>query len=622
MNAIPKLYDSADDTHQTALSKASLLQARQNGLQRTLQALFRENLLLRENLFVEGSVAWLPLWSQQSLLRFEGLHIGRIGNCSLAGPISYHKTGQRPQPVPTAATLLACIADSLPSATSPKDLQRLIEELNNSMQNDALCLNYRATWAQKMVDEFGSASQCFMATVRHSAISNPALLLEQWGTLGHPWHPMHKSKLGLTEDEVVALSPEFQPTLQIPLAAIKATKAHTAFSDDKSDYQQWFALTFPQAWSKWQTALRQLQQDPCAWLPLPLHPYQAQRLVPQKFATDIAMGDLLLLSDVYFAASPTMSFRTVVPEGSPVTPHVKLPVSLRLTSVQRTVSPKSAVMGPRLTKLLTSIVAHEGGFGGTLDIVAEDVGLHYMDPHNDDDRARHLSVLFRANPMTKRTATLFPVPVGALFADSPFGGRAIITDLVSLSFGDDAQGAMAFFERYAKTVLSATLSAYLLYGIAFEAHQQNSFIMVNQRYEPVQLLVRDFGDLRVHGSTLRRTDFELTAYRSGHTVYESVEPVRDKLQHAVMLCHLSEIALLLSRSYNHPEDNFWAILQRETHDVFARMQARTEPQRWKAERHALLNSDWPAKSFFRMRLTDTSDDVHGQMPNPLTAVVQ
>ncbi|MGH8810257.1 MAG: IucA/IucC family C-terminal-domain containing protein, partial [Noviherbaspirillum sp.] len=203
------------------------------------------------------------------------------------------------------------------------------------------------------------------------------------------------------------------------------------------------------------------------------------------------------------------------------------------------------------------------------------------------------------------------------FADSPMDGRPIVADLVGLSFGDHPDGAAAFFQRYAATVLTATLSAYLLYGIAFEAHQQNSFIVVNRQYEPTQLLVRDFGDLRVHGPTLRRTGRELQPYRSGHTVFESDEPVRDKLLHAVMLCHLAELALLLSHTYNQPEARFWNILRHESEKVFDCLRGATESQRWDTERRALLETDWPAKSFLRMRLSDTSDDVHGSMPNPL-----
>jgi siderophore synthetase component len=622
MNAILKPVYTNDVYSSELSAEFSLYEARKRGLQRTLQAMFREHLLLKEHLIIEGSIAWLPLWSGQTLLRFEGLQIGRIGNCQLSGTISFYRSGEPPQPLPTASVLLAYVAQALPGIAAADDLRRLIRELENSTENDALCLNYRRTWKQQLMRELDAdRSSHFISALRAAACPNPALLLEQWGTLGHPWHPTYKTKLGLDAQEVVALSPEFQSRIQVVLAAVKREKMVVAVANTGCDYREWFAVTFPQTWSNWQNALRQNGQDPNHWLPLPLHPYQAQRVIPEKFAREIAQGDLLLLAGIGFMASPTMSFRTVVPDASPALPHLKLPVSLRLTSVQRTVSPKSAVMGPRLTRLLSAILTHERGFCGTLDIVGEDIGLHYIDPDGSDDRARHLSVVFRANPMAKSTDRLFPVPVGALFADSPLDGRPIAAELIALSFGDHSKGAVEFFERYAATVLTAILSPYLLYGIAFEAHQQNSFIMVNRNYEPAQLLVRDFGDLRVHGPTLRQTGLELVAYRQGHTIFESEQPVRDKLLHAVMLCHLAELALLLSRAYSYPEACFWKLLRREAENVFDRLRGRTDARRWEIERHALLDADWPAKSFLRMRLSNTSEDVHGRMPNPLKGVV-
>jgi siderophore synthetase component len=514
-----------------------------------------------------------------------------------------------------ASALLACVAPSLPGRG--EDLQRLVHELDNSLANDVLCLSYRRTWAHTLRAELGSADTYFIAALRHSTHANPALLLEQWGTLGHPWHPTFKTKLGLSSDEVLALSPEFQPTLHVPLAAIRADKARVTFADGAGDYAAWFAGHFPQAAQRWKAVLAKLDEHPDDWLPLPLHPFQARRVIPHTFAAEIAQGDLLLLDDVTLAATPTMSFRTVVPAGSASLPHLKLPVSLRLTSVQRTVSPKSTVMGPRITRLLAALLDRENGFDGTLDIVREEVGLHYLDPQGDDDRARHLAILYRANPMASGAASRFPVPVGALFAESPFSGRPLATELVALACGDHAAGAVAYFERHARTVLTALLSAYLVYGIAFEAHQQNSFIMLDERHEPVQLLARDFGDLRIHGPTLRRAGLALDVYRAGFTVYEDDEPVRDKLLHAVLLCHLAELALLLARAYGHPEHHFWDVLRRVLDDVLKGLRARVHERRWHAEREALLEHDWPAKSFLRMRLSDTSDDMHGTMPNPL-----
>jgi siderophore synthetase component len=617
MNAIPKLLDSHDALLDAVSTERAWSHARNRSLQRTLQALFRERLLNRDQLITEGAVSWLPLWSQQGMLRFEGLHFGRIGDCRLAGGVSYYATGERPQPVAHASALLACLAPSLPDGKRGADLQRLVHELDNSLDNDVLCLSYRRTWARALRAQFGAAGEYFIAALRHGGHANPALLLEQWGTLGHPWHPTFKTKLGLSADEVLALSPEFQPTLRVPLAALRATKARVTFADGAGDYVTWFARHFPDGLRRWQATLDRMGENPAEWLPLPVHPFQAGRVLPEKFAAEIARGDLLLLEGADLDATPTMSFRTVVPSGSASLPHLKLPVSLRLTSVQRTMSPKSAVMGPRITRLLATVLDLENGFGGTLDVVREEVGLHYIDPHGDDDRARHLAILYRDNPMAKAGATRFPVPVGALFAESPFSGRPLATELVALAYGDHADGAVAYFEQHARTVLTALLSAYLVYGIAFEAHQQNSFIVLDAAYAPVQLLARDFGDLRIHGPTLARAGLAIEPYRAGFTVYDDDAPVRDKLLHAVLLCHLAELALLLARTYGHPEHDFWDVLRREIDGVFSALRPRVDARRWHAERAALLEHDWPAKAFLRMRLSDTQDDVHGTMGNPL-----
>lgn len=182
MNVLLNPYGAVGDMTPAMSADVSIIEAGRRSLQRCLQALFRENLLLKDHLIVEGSITWLPLWSQQAVLRFEGLQIGRIGNCQIFGPTSYYKIGERPQPIPTASSLLACVAYSLPGA-APDDLQRLKHELENSVENDALCLNYRRNWAQQLVAKIGSDQPCFIAAVRNSTLPNPALLLEQWGTL-------------------------------------------------------------------------------------------------------------------------------------------------------------------------------------------------------------------------------------------------------------------------------------------------------------------------------------------------------------------------------------------------------------------------------------------------------
>ncbi|BEV14192.1 siderophore synthetase [Herbaspirillum sp. DW155] len=592
-------------------------QARQRSLQRTLQALFREKLLDQEHLIFDGHYAWLPLWKAQSMLRLEGLHLGIAGNCQLHGAIAHYSVGNpTPQALLTSSMLLAQVARTREDI-SEASLQRLMTEISNSVENDALCLNYRQDWALRLRKQWGQEQGNFIAALFQSTLPNPSLLLEQWGTLGHPWHPNYKTKLGLSSAEVMALSPEFEATIQLSLAALHVDAAALTGHLTPTDYQQWFASHYPQAWQTWKTALLERHEEIAQWLPLPLHPYQLDRAIPERFAQALADRQLLLLPESGLPAQPTMSFRTVVPYGSPTQPHMKLPVSLRLTSVERTVSPKSAVMGPRLTTLLRDIIAREEGFGGRLAILGEEVGLYYRDPQGDDDVARHLAVLYRTNPSTQRSKERMPVPVGALFADSPLTGRALVCDLVSAAWGEDATAAEQFFGSYLDVALPAVLGPYLLYGIAFEAHQQNSFVMVDARLRPVQMLLRDFGDLRIHAPTLRHSGQTLETYSDKHTLFEGDDSVRDKFLHAFMLCHIIELALLLSRTYQRPEAAFMAVLRERLQARFAALKPACQTQRWQTEYRALLQDDWPAKSFVRMRLSDTSEDVVLRMPNPL-----
>jgi hypothetical protein len=86
-------FHHADDSSSSPGADGVVNRARQRGLTRMLQALFREELLQASHLITEGTISWLPLWPQQGLLRFERLSIGRIGDCRLDGEISYIQSG-------------------------------------------------------------------------------------------------------------------------------------------------------------------------------------------------------------------------------------------------------------------------------------------------------------------------------------------------------------------------------------------------------------------------------------------------------------------------------------------------------------------------------------------------
>ena len=592
--------------------------AQQRGLQRTLAALLREALLPRASLVrAQGSV-WLPL-ERGRWLELVLAHADAACDDLWQPPIALrcHEAGAQSRLIRTGSELLRLVMTDAMEASA---LERTVQELDNSAANDARAMAWRDAWGQRLQSTYAGAGN-FLQVLRDEPRAQALLLLEQWGAQGHPTHPTHKAKLGMDEAEVAAYSPEFGARVQLVLAALRREHATVTLGQGVEDYPAWFGTQWPQLAAGWHRGLRARGLSADDWLPLPLHPWQAANSVPQRFAPLLARGDLVVLDEVPWTAAPTMSLRTMACGHGSEVPHVKLPLSLWLTSAERTVSPKSTVMGPRLTALLRAMLAREPAWRQKLDIADELVGLHVRHPEGNDDMARHLSVLYRRHPATLLADGEQVVPVGALFAPSPLSGRLLATEAVALGHADQPAGALAFYADYVDIALQAVLQPYLCYGIALEAHQQNSFVVLAADGQPVRLLVRDFGDVRVHAPTLASQGLRLQGYREGMTLYQDHAPVRDKVMHAFLLCHLVELARALAHAYGQQAGSYVAVLRQALERLFAGLRPRVAAQRWQAERDALLEQPWPAKSFLRMRLNNSSDDVVLRMPNPLREAV-
>jgi siderophore synthetase component len=292
-------------------------------------------------------------------------------------------------------------------------------------------------------------------------------------------------------------------------------------------------------------------------------------------------------------------------------------VALRLTSVQRTVSPRSARMGPRISQLILQILDHEPQIQRLLNIVPERIGVHYAPQPANDERSRHAAVLYRDNPLTLLQEGELAVPVGSLFAVNEFE-QPLLRDWVQLARGrDDSEAMLAFFDDYLAIAVPSLLGIYLMYGVAFEAHQQNSFMVMGADGQLNRLLLRDFGDIRIDRKTLHAKGLDIQLHDPKMTLYDDAGFVRDKLLHTTFMCHLGELTLLCARHWNVPENILWECLARHVEQCFESVREQVEPARWASERQALLEQDWPAKSFMRMRLHDSHADIVGRLSNPL-----
>lgn len=607
--------------------------ARRRVLSRLLQALFREALLNADQLIADtrADVTLLPIWQQRVLLRFTGLRPGALGSWTLTGDVAVLAHDRPPTPIERPSALLNWLAPMLDigDATDAHRLAaiaRLATELDNSQDNDTLCQAYRLVWGERLAAEHRvAASQDALALLCGDGTPHALARTEQWGTGGHPWHPAYKTRLGLAPEQVIELSPEFEAQVPIGVVAVAAHRLQVTTMEGVQPYAHWFAATFPEAMAAFRKALLARQLAPEAWLPLPVHPWQRDTTLGETFAAEFAAGELINLPGISIAARPTMSFRTVAATDAPGGPMLKLPVSMRLTSVERTVSPKSAVMGPRVSALLERILATDAGLASVLSIVPERHGIHVAG--TDDDRARHLSMIVRDNPTTRIASNARLLPVGALFtpdftADMTQAAAPLLLDtvLARQADGTRTERAARFFNAYLRVAIPAIVGLYLRYGIALEAHQQNTFVVISEAGMPERLVVRDFGDVKIALPTLQAQGFSIEPFRAGHTTYPDRDIPRKKLIHAFLLCHIGELALALF------PDHGSTVGLRQWHEamqaVFDANRPALDADTWAHERHALLEAPWTFKTFVRMRLRDQSDDMHAALPNPLAAAAR
>ncbi|MQW40795.1 IucA/IucC family siderophore biosynthesis protein, partial [Sinorhizobium meliloti] len=324
------------------------------------------------------------------------------------------------------------------------------------------------------------------------------------------------------------------------------------------------------------------------------------------------------------ATLPSMSFRTMLPETEAPRPFVKLPVAIWMTSEQRTLQAKSIHMGPRLSTLISDILSKEDDLRNELEIFTEEVGAILHHPETGDEHpGRFLSVVYRNTDALARRDGLLPVTVAALLTASPLNGLPLICELIGRN-GDESEAAVAaFFRTFARTVVRPALAMYLLYGIAFEAHQQNSTILFDDRGLPQKLLIRDFGDGRSFAPLFKERGYELKPFsRKGilpTTFDDDISPVRSFVIDACFVCHLHEIALCLTEEYSLADDSLWRILREEAEAAFEALRPRMLSDAfWLAERDAFLEQPWPTRSVLRMHLERYRDyRVEHQLPNPL-----
>lgn len=612
--------------------KTLIAYSRKNAMRRLIRCLFAENILDRSSLIfsAEGNQATYPLKDARAHLFFSDIAKGPADTVVNDGDVVLLTDEGVRQVITRHQDLLDVLRDSFDFEPTDEGVAGLKADMENSLTNDAHARQHRQQWNARM--EQAARDQgvnSFTDYLRqHANTKDAAILLDQWGSLeGHPYYPTWKSRPGLTDAEVEQLSPEFNARVPLRIASLRAEHSKSESMPHVTGYHEWFASHFPAQWEQWKASLNGKGLDETQWLPLPIHAWHLQAYVLKTFAAEIEEG-ILITDGPDIQTLPTMSYRTMMPVLDDCAPLIKLPIAVWMTSELRSLQAKSIHMGPRISTVITRILAAENGFDQRLEIFPEEIGVRYRNAVTQDDHpGRHLSVVYRASkPAFERNDHCLPITVASLFTRLPGSGRPLFTDLIERDGARaNAEQVESWFREYAKVVTHPVVAIYLLYGIGLEAHQQNTMVLFSPDGKARSLLIRDFGDGRTYAPLLQARGYTLHPHVQPGilpTVFSGdIEPVRMFVLDAAFLTHLHEMALWLTREYGFNNRRLWEVLREQTDLAFAAVRDRVSPDLWEVEHQAFVEDPWPTRSLLRMHLMQYSNyRLQHTLTNPLASV--
>lgn len=586
-------------------------------LARVIKALLREHFIKAAE-FPASDLLLIDLESNGCTLEVEGFRSSQILLLAECNRITanWRESGVS-VPVNYPAHLLDLVSGEI-AGTSRSAWQTLAQEISDSTLNEA--------WAWVRHSELNSKVEYSARETGHRSFfdwlqqtistGKTELFLEQWSAVGHPLHIVPKAHLGVDPSTAHAMFPEFQPTVQTRLAALRRDVAHVELADGIESIYHYFGHHFPDWFRDWEHRLIIENRCPENYVPLPVHPWQADVILKHLCAVSIVEGHLLLLDGPTLDTEPTLSVRTVMPCGDSHAPNLKLSLAVRLTSGVRSITPRSCQMGPRICHLLRKIIAEDKQLQSRVELVDEEVGIHYNPRYDAVDHARYVSAILRRGISSCVATDELAVIGAALPLYSPITGMPLFLE-VSGHVLCTLNEALNSFREYVQLLLEIILRFYLVHGISLEAHGQNCLVVFGGAHEVRRILLRDFGGIRIYEPSLMAHGHHLTIHKDRLTIVKCFEELRLNLLHRVYQCHIGHLAYGLSSYFGLAESRFWMEVAGVTEGVLDSLRNEVESYLWLEERAFILDPIWLGKASLRMRLLDRAKDISVKVPNPL-----
>ncbi|HDR3888243.1 TPA: IucA/IucC family siderophore biosynthesis protein [Bacillus cereus] len=309
---------------------------------------------------------------------------------------------------------------------------------------------------------------------------------EQSLLFGHLTHPTPKSRQGILDWKSSMYSPELKGECQLHYF-----RAHKSIVSEKSLLQDSTTAMIKKELKNDEKVGQEFIEKYCQedeYSLIPIHPLQAEWLLHQSYVQNwMNQGDLEYIGPVGKCYMATSSLRTLYHPHSKYMLKFSFPV--KVTNSMRINKLKELESGPEGKEMLNTKIG---------EVLEKFPGFDFIcDPAfitiNYGMQESGFEVIIRENPFyseNENDATL----IAGLVQDAIPGERTrlanIIHRLADLEGRSCEEVSLDWFRRYMNISLKPMVWMYLRYGVALEAHQQNSVVQLKDGY-PVKFYFRD-----------------------------------------------------------------------------------------------------------------------------------
>ncbi|MPY96526.1 MAG: siderophore staphylobactin biosynthesis protein SbnC [Actinophytocola sp.] len=462
-------------------------------------------------------------------------------------------------------------------------------------------------------------------------------------TRNRPFHPTARAVSGWSTAELATYGPMRPEPLGLRWVAVRRDRLRHG-EDTTSDAIATLLLGQSEQ-DLLSDAMRASGVDAAAYQPIPMHPWQFERVLPVEWADEIADRDVVPLDCVLGRFHPTASLRTLATVADPASVtapepavHVKLPLGGSTASVAtlgaaRLLPPRYLDNGDKAQRTLRWLLRTDPALASRVALCDERTwcGWHANAADEFADRPGQLAAQVRRYPGDVVVDDTIAMPMAALAAH----------EWCQLAPALGVEDPVAFFRDLAAAFCAMTF-AFLGNGVLPELHGQNVVVVFptsdnataeSTRRRPTsapRFVLRDHDTVRLCPRWMAAAGTPDPGYRIKPGAPQSLcldqpETLIGYAQSLGFQVNLYGIADALARHYELDERVFWRVL---TDVIVAGIDAAVRDDARDTLRAVLLDApEWPSRQVLGPLLrAGRSNGVSmpaatGRVPNPLSPTV-